>query len=391
MVALNAPASKQNRVILGFEVLTIKVGSALLVDATTGELRQQWLNSLAADISRLKKTGMKILVVSSGAISLGRNILHLKEKSLTLAQSQAAASVGQVALAQAWRNALATNKITAGQILLTPNITEERRHYINARATILTLLELGAVPIINENDSVVTSEIRYGDNDRLSARVASMIGADCLVLLSDIDGLYTTPPQSGQNATHLPMVQSITPQIEAMASGSTSHLARGGMATKLDAAKIATRSGTSMIIANGTRNHPLAALASGAKHTLFPASQSPADARKTWILGTIEVSGSIHVDAGAAKAISEGKSLLPVGVKDISGKFERGDAVSIFNPEKKEIARGLVAMNQDEAQQAKGQKGKAIMGIFGHMNRTELVHSDNLVMITMTEKNQQQP
>ncbi|MCF6326148.1 MAG: glutamate 5-kinase [Devosiaceae bacterium] len=372
---------KQNRVILGFDRLTIKVGSALLVDAINGQLRQDWLNSLAADISRLKKTGMQILVVSSGAISLGRTLLGFEDKSLSLTQNQACASVGQVALAQAWRDALAAKKITTGQILLTPNITEERRHYINARATILTLLELGAVPIINENDSVATSEIRYGDNDRLSARVASMIGSDCLVLLSDIDGLYTSPPEADKKSIHLPMVRSVTPEIEAMASGTKNHLAKGGMATKLDAAKIATRSGTSMIIANGTKNHPLAALASGAKHTLFPASQSPAAARKSWILGTLEISGSIHIDDGAALAISKGKSLLPVGVKNISGDFDRGDAVSIIDPKNIEIARGLVSMNQTEASKAMGKKSEAIMGMFGYMNRTELVHSDNLVSI----------
>ncbi|VAW23519.1 Glutamate 5-kinase / RNA-binding C-terminal domain PUA [hydrothermal vent metagenome] len=388
---------KQNRVILGFDRLTIKVGSALLVDAISGQLRQDWLNSLAADIARLKKTGMQILVVSSGAISLGRTLLGFEEKSLSLTQNQACASVGQVALAQAWRDALAAKKITTGQILLTPNITEERRHYINARATILTLLELGAVPIINENDSVATSEIRYGDNDRLSARVASMIGSDCLVLLSDIDGLYTSMPN--QNATlddnnskeaiHLPMVRSVTPEIEAMASGTKNHLAKGGMATKLDAAKIATRSGTSMIIANGTKNHPLAALASGAKHTLFPANQSPAAARKSWILGTLEISGSIHVDDGASLAISKGKSLLPVGVTNISGEFDRGDAVSIIDPKNIEIARGLVSMNQTEANKAMGKKSEAIMGMFGYMNRTELVHSDNLVSIEQVKSGEQ--
>jgi len=394
---------KQNRVILGFDRLTIKVGSALLVDAMTGQLRKDWLNSLAADISRLKKTGMQILVVSSGAISLGRTLLGLDDKSLSLTQNQACASVGQIALAQAWRDALAAKKITTGQILLTPNITEERRHYINARATILTLLELGAVPIINENDSVATSEIRYGDNDRLSARVASMIGSDCLVLLSDIDGLYTSIPNQGESvepsgskhqnnqkkSTHLPMVRSITPEVEAMASGTKNHLAKGGMATKLDAAKIATRSGTSMIIANGTKNHPLAALASGAKHTLFPATQSPAAARKSWILGTLDISGSIHVDDGAALAISKGKSLLPVGVTNISGEFERGDAVSIVNSDKVEIARGLIAMNQIEASKAMGKKSEAIMGMFGYMNRTELVHSDNLVSIAQVARENQ--
>ncbi len=382
-------AARQNRVIMGFERITIKVGSALLVDGQSGQLRQEWLNSLAADISRLKKTGMQVLVVSSGAISLGRSILGLEEKNLTLAQNQACASVGQIALAQAWSDALGTRRMTAGQILLTPNITEERRHYINARATILTLLQMGAVPVINENDTVATMEIRYGDNDRLSARVASMVGSDCLVLLSDIDGLYTSAPDRDggmdenmeKSIVHLPRVDAVTPEIEAMASGARNHLARGGMATKLDAAKIAMRAGTSMIIASGTGKHPIAALASGARHTLFPASHSPAAARKSWILGTLEVAGRIHVDGGAGKALKRGKSLLPVGVKKICGEFERGDAVSIFDVDGNEIARGLVAMNSKEARLSMGKKGEVIMGMFGHMNRTELVHSDNLVMI----------
>ncbi|MCF6303230.1 MAG: glutamate 5-kinase, partial [Devosiaceae bacterium] len=247
-----------------FNCITIKIGSALLVDAQSGKLRQQWLNSLAQDIAALKSQGIDILIVSSGAISLGRSILGLSGQTLSLPRIQAAASAGQVALSEAWRDALAQHDITTGQILLTPNITEERRPYINARNTISTLLGLGAVPIINENDSVATAEIRYGDNDRLSARVASMIGADCLILFSDVDGLYTAPPnlsptEQNNTTTHIPVVKTITQQIETMAKGATSHLARGGMATKIDAAKIATRSGTSMIIANGTNPNPLAA------------------------------------------------------------------------------------------------------------------------------------
>lgn len=364
-----------------FKRLTIKIGSALLVDAKTGKLRADWLHSLAADIASLRTDGTEVLIVSSGAISLGRRILKLSAKNLPLDQVQAAASVGQIALSQAWRDALAEHDIVTGQILLTPNITEERRHFINARATIGTLLALGAVPIINENDSVATSEIRYGDNDRLSARVAAMVGADCLVLLSDVDGLYDAPPDISASANHLPLVKAITPEIEAMAGGAASHLSRGGMATKIEAGKIATQSGTSMIIAKGTELHPLAALATGARHTLFSARQSPAAARKRWILGTLDVAGTVHVDAGAATALGKGKSLLPIGVTKVSGDFSRGDAVSIVDPNGRELARGLAGMSREEADMAKGKQSKVISTMFGELSRTELVHADNLVLL----------
>ncbi|HHG89393.1 MAG TPA: glutamate 5-kinase [Devosia sp.] len=370
----------------GFERLTIKIGSALLVDSTTGALRKQWLGSLAGDLASLKQRGREIVVVSSGAVALGRQILNLKRGPLPLDRAQAAASVGQVALAQAWREAFSVHNITIGQILLTPNITEERRSFINARATMSTLLALDAVPVINENDSVATSEIRYGDNDRLSARVASMLGADCLVLLSDVDGLYTGVPGPGSSARHLPRVKSITPRIEAMAGGSTSETARGGMITKIEAAKIATQAGTAMIIAKGTGDNPLGALEGGARHTFFVARQSPAAARKRWILGTLEVAGTIHVDAGAAKALLNGKSLLPIGVTKVSGEFSRGDAVSVKGPDNEEIARGLAGMNHEDANLAKGKKGAIITEMFGHMNRTELVHADNLVLVSASEE-----
>lgn len=376
MAALSTVNPLQN-----FQRLTIKIGSALLVDAGTGKLRADWLKSLAADIATLKSSGTEVLIVSSGAISLGRRILGLSAKNLPLDQIQAAASVGQIALSQAWRDALAEHDVVTGQILLTPNITEDRRHFINARATIGTLLALGAVPIINENDSVATSEIRYGDNDRLSARVAAMISADCLVLLSDVDGLYDVPPETTTSATHLPLIKAITPEIEAMAGGAASHLSRGGMATKIEAGKIATQSGTSMIIAKGTDTHPLAALAKGARHTLFTARQSPAAARKRWILGTLDVSGTVQVDAGAALALTKGKSLLPIGVTKVSGAFSRGDAVSIVDPRGRELARGLVAMNREEADLAKGKQSKVISTMFGELSRTELIHADNLVLL----------
>ena len=365
-----------------YKRLAIKVGSALLVDDTTGGLRTHWLESLAEDIAGLQSQGREIVIVSSGAISLGRRILGLNAKTLHLEEIQAAASAGQIALSQAWRDALGKHGITAGQILITPNITEERRYYLNARVTIRTLLGLGAVPIINENDSVATTEIRYGDNDRLSARVAVMVEADCLILLSDVDGLHTEPPARNPNAAHIPLVKAITPEIEAMAGGAASHLSRGGMTTKLEAGKIATQSGTAMILTKGTDSHPLAALADGGRHTLFAATQTPAAARKRWILGTLEVSGTIHVDQGAARALEAGKSLLPIGVTRVKGGFSRGDAVSIVGPDGHEIARGLVGMSAEDAGIAKGKKSKAVQDLVGFGNRTEMVHADNLALLS---------
>lgn len=369
-------------VLFPFKRLAIKVGSALLVDDTTGGLRTRWLDSLAEDIAGLQKDGREIVIVSSGAISLGRRILGLNAKTLHLEEIQAAASAGQIALSQAWRDALGKFNITTGQILITPNITEERRYYLNARVTIRTLLGLGAVPIINENDSVATAEIRYGDNDRLSARVAVMVEADCLILLSDIDGLHTEPPVRNPDAAHIPLVEAITPEIEAMAGGAASHLSRGGMTTKIEAGKIATQSGTAMILTRGTDPHPLAALADGGRHTLFSATQSPSAARKRWILGTLDVSGTIHVDDGAARALESGKSLLPIGVTRVKGDFSRGDAVSIVGPDGHEIARGLVGMSAEEAALAKGKKSRAIQDLVGFGNRTEMVHADNLALLS---------
>ena len=367
-----------------YKRLTIKIGSALLVDKT-GKLRATWLADLAADIAALKAGGREVVIVSSGAIALGRGLLGLSAVALTLEQSQAAASAGQIALSQAWAEALGRHGIVTGQILITPNITEERRYYLNARTTIATLLGLGAIPIINENDSVATAEIRYGDNDRLSARVATMIEADCLVLLSDVDGLYTAPPAKDPNAEHLPVVRSITPAIEAMAGGAASHLSRGGMTTKVEAGKIATQAGTAMIIAKGTESHPLRALTEGGRHTLFHPAQSRAQARKRWIMGTLAVSGSLHVDAGAARALLTGKSLLPIGVTRISGEFERGDAIAVLNPDGAEIARGLAGLDSDDARLVMGKRSDAVMELLGAGNRAALVHRDNLVLVGAKE------
>ncbi|WP_421762101.1 glutamate 5-kinase [Devosia sp.] len=361
--------------------LTIKIGSALLVDGKTGKLRAEWLRSLAADLAALKAQGCSLVIVSSGAIALGRRLLNLDARTLPLDQSQAAASAGQIALSQAWAESLAEHGIVTGQILLTPNITEERRYFLNARTTISTLLGLGAIPIINENDSVATTEIRYGDNDRLSARVATMIEADCLILLSDVDGLYTAPPARDPDARHLPHVAAITPEIEAMAGGAASHLSRGGMTTKVEAGKIATQAGTALIIAKGTETHPLRALTEGARHTLFAPAESRAQARKRWIMGTLELSGNLHVDAGAARALLSGKSLLPIGVTRISGEFERGDAVAILDPDGREIARGLAGLGREEADIVKGKNSTLVTELLGLGTRSELVHRDNMVVL----------
>ncbi|MEQ1899576.1 MAG: glutamate 5-kinase [Devosia sp.] len=361
--------------------LTIKIGSALLVDAASGRLRSDWLVALAADIAALKSEGRSIIIVSSGAIALGRQLLKLDAVNLPLEQQQAAASAGQIALSQAWAECLGRHGIVTGQILITPNITEERRYFLNARTTITTLLGFGAVPIINENDSVATAEIRYGDNDRLSARVATMVEADVLVLLSDVDGLYTAPPGKDPAATHLDFVPTINAEIEAMAGGAASHLSKGGMTTKIEAGKIATQAGTAMIIAKGTGDNPLKALRQGARHTLFAASEGRAQARKRWIMGTLEVAGSLQVDAGAAKALLSGKSLLPIGVTGVKGEFDRGDTVAILDPDGREIARGLAGLGREEAELVKGKNSGRVAEILGLGGRSELVHRDNMVVV----------
>ena len=371
--------------------LTIKIGSALLVDAVSGKVRADWLAALAEDIAALKAGGHDIVVVSSGAIALGRRILGLNARTLPLEQSQAAASAGQIALSQAWADHLGRHSIVTGQILLTPNITEERRYFLNARTTINTLLSLGAVPIINENDSVATAEIRYGDNDRLSARVATMIEADALILLSDVDGLYTAPPARDPAATLIPHVAAITPEIEAMAGGAASHLSRGGMATKVEAGKIATLAGTAMLIARGTEPHPIRRLVSGGPHTLFAPALAIGHARKRWIMGTLEVSGRIHVDDGAVRALRTGRSLLPAGVTKIRGDFTRGDPVAICDPGGREIARGLAGMDSESAALVTGMRSDEVREILGPDTRAELVHRDNLVLLNPGEAGTDDP
>ena len=321
-----------------FRRIVIKVGSSLLVDAEAGRLKRAWLASLAADLAQLHAGGRDMLVVSSGAIALGRRVLKLSGP-LKLEESQAAAAVGQIALARGWAEVLAEHKITTGQVLLTLWDTEERRRYLNARSTIVKLLEWSAVPVINENDTVATSEIRYGDNDRLAARVATMVSADALVLLSDVDGLYDRPPDEAPGAKRIELVTRITPQIEAMAGAAGSELSRGGMRTKIEAGKIATTAGAHMVIASGRINHPLAAIAAGGPSTWFLSPANPVTARKKWIAGSLEPRGTLHIDAGAVEALRRGKSLLPAGVTRIEGVFARGDAV---------IVRGLRAVSDFE-------------------------------------------
>jgi glutamate 5-kinase len=362
------------------KLIVIKVGSALLVDAQSGELRRTWLKSLCADVAQLKREGRAVLLVSSGAIALGRRALKLRAGPLKLEESQAAAAAGQVRLAEAYADILAGEGIVAAQILLTLGDTEQRNRYLNARATLKTLIELGSVAVINENDTVATAEIRYGDNDRLAARVASMMGADRLVLLSDVDGLYSANPALVHNAQHIPEVPAITPLIESMAGDSVSGLGRGGMASKLAAAKIAMGAGCEVIIAKGTTNHPVASVRAGERCTRFLAGGTPAQARKRWIAGVLKPQGTLIIDAGAAKALAEGKSLLPAGIRQIDGRFERGDAVLVRDQNGREIARGLVAYNVEDAERIAGKRSVEIEAILGYRGRDEMIHRDDLAM-----------
>ena len=360
--------------------LVVKIGSSLLVDTTSGTLRQAWLEALADDIAALRAKGKEVVVVSSGAIALGRNALKLPKGALKLEDSQAAAAVGQIDLAHAYEDAFRARDLVAAQVLLTLGDTEERRRYLNARNTMTTLLKLGAVPVVNENDTVATSEIRYGDNDRLAARVASMMSADCLVLLSDVDGFYTAPPGSRADARRLDEVREITPEIEAMAGDVGSELSKGGMVTKIEAAKIAVSAGTHMVIASGKVLHPLDALATKGIATWFLARSDPVTARKRWIAGTLEPKGAVVLDNGAVQALASGKSLLPAGVTKVEGSFERGDAVVIRTGEGVEIGRGLTAYGYQEAKAIIGRKSSEIADILGYLGRPELIHRDDMML-----------
>ena len=363
-----------------FRRIVVKVGSSLLVDSKAGGLKKAWLDALVADLALHHKRGADILVVSSGSIALGRSVLGLPKGALKLEDSQAAAAVGQIALARTWAEALGSHGITAGQILVTLWDTEERRRYLNARATIERLLDMRAAPVINENDTVATSEIRYGDNDRLAARVAAMASADCLVLLSDVDGLYTAPPATDPNAKLLPVVPRVTAEIEAMAGGAASELSRGGMRTKVEAAKIATTAGVHMAIADGRVDHPLKRIAEGGPCTWFLTPSNPVTSRKKWIAGSLEPKGVVRIDSGAAKALVSGKSLLPAGVTGIEGGFARGDCVLIRNPEGGEIGRGLIAYDAGEAAQIMGRSSRDIEKILGYSGRAAMIHRDDMAL-----------
>jgi glutamate 5-kinase len=363
-----------------FRRIVVKVGSSLLIDSEAGEVRASWLAALATDLADLHKQGRELLIVSSGSIALGRSRLRLPRGPLKLEESQGAAAVGQIALARIWSEVLGNHGIGAGQVLVTLQDTEERRRYLNARSTIAKLLEWRAIPIINENDTVATNEIRYGDNDRLAARVATMATADLLILLSDIDGLYDAPPADRAAAKLIPIVESVTSEIEAMAGDAGSELSRGGMRTKIEAAKIATTGGTHMLIASGKIKHPLQAIADGGHCTWFLTPANPVTARKRWIAGSLEPRGTLTIDAGAVSALRGGKSLLPAGVIRVEGHFARGDAVLVRGPDLHEIGRGLVAYDAEDAEKIKGRSSSDIVAILGISGRAEMIHRDDLVI-----------
>ena len=362
--------------------IVVKVGSALLVDETTGDPHHAWLAAFAADAARIRARGQQLLIVSSGAIALGRRRLGLGRRKLDLPGKQAAAAAGQSLLMHAWENALAPHGIVAAQVLLTRDDTEVRHRWLNARATVETLLGFGAAPIVNENDTVVTEEIRYGDNDRLAARVAQMIGADLLVLLSDIDGLYTADPRRDPTARHIPVVSELTPEIDAMAGGSNADagVGTGGMATKLAAARIASAAGCATLVTLGSRPSPLGAVEDGALSTLFTPSTTPAAAYKAWIAGSLAPQGVLTVDAGAGTALRAGKSLLPAGVRSVEGRFEKGDAVIVRDLDGHEIGRGLTRYDAGDAAKIAGVKSGDIEAALGFTAGPTLIHADDLAL-----------
>jgi glutamate 5-kinase len=360
--------------------VVVKVGSALLVDARTGRLNRAWLESLVEDLLRMRRRGQQIILVSSGAIALGRRHLDLAAGALQLEQSQAAAAVGQIRLAHAYKELLEPHDVTVAQILLTLDDSEQRNRFLNARATLETLLALNALPVINENDTVATAEIRYGDNDRLAARVAQMSSADCLVLLSDVDGLYTADPNVDTHAEFIPTVEQITPQIEAMGGRSASAVGSGGMATKIAAARIAVSAGSDTHMAAGAHQHPLKRIEQRARCTWFLPRSTPLAARKQWIAGTLRPAGAVHIDAGALRALRDGSSLLPAGVTSTTGRFDAGDTVSVL-ADGVEVARGVVAYSEADTARILGRRSSDIEALLGYRGRNELIHRDDLVLM----------
>jgi glutamate 5-kinase len=361
--------------------IVVKVGSALLVDAESARVNRAWLETLVEDLLRLRKRGQRVILVSSGAIALGRRRLGLKHGTLRLEESQAAAAVGQIRLAHAYKELLESNDVTVAQVLLTLEDSERRRRYLNARATLESLLELGALPVINENDTVATAEIRYGDNDRLAARVAQMTGADCLVLLSDVAGLYSADPNRDPQARLVREVRQLTPEIEAMGGRPASQLGSGGMAAKIAAARIALAAGCHMCIAAGAPRHPLRRIEEGAECTWFVPTATPAAARKQWIAGTLRPAGAVTIDAGALRALLEGRSLLPAGVTGTRGRFERGDTVSVLASDGSEVARGIIAYSDGDAARIMGRRSSEIAELLGFRGRDEMIHRDDLVLL----------
>jgi glutamate 5-kinase len=370
--------------------IVVKVGSALLVDPRSGRLNRSWLKTLIDDLLRLHRRGQQVILVSSGAIALGRRHLGLAQGTLRLEESQAAAAVGQIRLAHAYKELLEAGDVTVAQVLLTLEDSEQRTRYLNARATLDALLALKAIPVINENDTVATAEIRYGDNDRLAARVAQMASADCLVLLSDIDGLYTADPHRDPRAQFIERVMRVTPEIEAMAGRSNSEVGSGGMVTKIAAARIAVNAGCHMCIASGHQRHPLRRLESGARCTWFVPASTPLAARKQWIAGTLRPAGAIHIDAGALRALQGGKSLLAAGVTGTLGRFESGETVSVLAPDGAEVARGIAAYSDSDATRIMGRRSSEIEAILGFRGREELIHRDDLVFLQHDHRPQDQ-
>ena len=364
------------------KIIIVKIGSALLVDHQTGELREAWLSGVAANIAQLRAAGSDVMIVSSGAIALGRGKLGLRRRKLTLSEKQACAAVGQAALTRAYEDALAPHDLITAQALLTLTDTEDRARWINASRTLRELLKLGAVPIINENDTVATDEIRYGDNDRLAARAAQMIGADVLILLSDIDGLYTADPRINKGAKHIAKIDSLTPDIMAMGGdpNSSAAVGTGGMATKLLAADIAVKAGCHLIITSGETASPIRALTDGARASWFVADADPASARKQWISGSLKSHGQLHIDDGALKALQNGKSLLPAGATALDGTFNAGDAVTVIH-KGHAVAKGLAGYSHTEAAQILGLKSGDISAALGYSHGAALIHRDNLVIL----------
>ena len=363
-----------------YKRIIIKVGSSLLINKKTRTIREDWLLALSEDIANLRKIEKEILIVSSGAIALGRDILVSKQKTLNLEENQAAASIGQIELAYSWKDALRKQNIKCAQVLLSPDDTETRRRHLNARATLATLIKSQVVPVINENDTVTTSEIKFGDNDRLAARVAQMSSSDLLILLSDIDGLYDQNPHHSNKAKHIPIVDEVNDDIINMAGSSHYEYASGGMITKVEAAKISSLSGCALIICNGEGKNPILELSKGVKYTLFKPNETPLTARKKWIAAGLKILGKLIIDNGASKALMSGSSLLPAGVLEVEGNFEKGDLIEIYTSDRKKIASGLSSYNSQEIKIIAGNKTRDIESLLGYVGRDELIHRDDLVL-----------